>query len=677
MRIYLADLVYDTIRTNYVVPLNIGYIAALLEQRFAGKVEITLFKYPTLLEKAIKKAPPDLLGLSHYSWNSRLNGVFFQLAKRLNPKVVTVIGGPNIRVDQEGVADFLRKHPFVDFLVMNEGEEPLANLVEQLLSEDTDRVPLNCATLIQNKLHFEVEEFSKKSKEINLPSPYLTGWMDPFINDPEMIPMLETNRGCPYACTFCVWGIATLTKVRIRLLEDVFAEINYIATHGTKHHFWILCDANFGILPRDLEIAEKIREAMDKSPNGPSLIQSWASKNTTERNLEIANIIDPNGSGFIALQSTDEEVLKNSGRGNIKLSRLVDQIKDYRSRKLEVDTDIMLGLPGETAKSHRQSLRTTFDLEFGGIQAHNIRLLPGSEYENEESRKKFQVKTKFRPIFGCSGIYDGKQVFELEESVRSTKDMTEVELNGFKVFHWVIFFTWNLGMFKPVLKFAKSFDVNPGWILEKLCQSENQCLQILFREIEQKSMDEWFDTEEEMKCFYESPENFNVMLNNFKKLNFLYMARAYMDPKIICALEEELREIIARAIKTNVTDIHTPMDEVFSMNHLYACRDLLQEPFSVRHQVSGIAAASLLNKPDLSKVSSVEIEIFRPKEFVDFCKHYLIRGGYLDISENNLCRFFEINGCFKKLKNVAQLVSHSSYLDKDSKVSDKETIGTI
>jgi hypothetical protein len=340
-----------------------------------------------------------------------------------------------------------------------------------------------------------------------------------------------------------------------------------------------------------------------------------------------------------------------------------------------VATDIMLGLPGETAKSHQQTLRTVFDLEFGEIRVVNIRLLPGSEYENQEFREKLQVKTKFRPIFGCSGIYDGKQVFELEESVRGTKDMTEDELNGFKVFHWLIFFTWNLGMFKPVLKFAKIFDVNPGWVLEKLCQSKNPCLENLFREIEQKAMDEWFDTEEEMDRFYESPENFNVMLNHFMKLNFLYMARAYMDPKIISAMEEELQEIISRAIKTNDKDIHTRMDEVFSMNHLLACRDLLQEPFSVRHQVSGIAAASLLSKPDLSNTPTVEIEVSRPKEYVDFCKHYLIRGGSLDFSEHNLCRFFEINGCFQKLKNLAYLVSDSSYLDKDSKNSNKETIG--
>ncbi len=37
LRIYLADLVYDTVKTNYVVPLNIAYIAALTKQTFWRK----------------------------------------------------------------------------------------------------------------------------------------------------------------------------------------------------------------------------------------------------------------------------------------------------------------------------------------------------------------------------------------------------------------------------------------------------------------------------------------------------------------------------------------------------------------------------------------------------------------------------------------------------------------
>ena len=55
LTIYLADLVYDTIKTNYAVPLNIAYLAASIEKEYAGKVDIHLFKYAKALEKSIQE----------------------------------------------------------------------------------------------------------------------------------------------------------------------------------------------------------------------------------------------------------------------------------------------------------------------------------------------------------------------------------------------------------------------------------------------------------------------------------------------------------------------------------------------------------------------------------------------------------------------------------------------
>jgi len=57
-KIYLGDLIYDTVKTNFVVPLNIAYIAAYAKEKFGPEVDIQLFKYPTTLEKALKE---DLL----------------------------------------------------------------------------------------------------------------------------------------------------------------------------------------------------------------------------------------------------------------------------------------------------------------------------------------------------------------------------------------------------------------------------------------------------------------------------------------------------------------------------------------------------------------------------------------------------------------------------------------
>src|SRR5689334_252818 len=95
MRVYLADLAYlNEWDTNQPVPLNVGYIGAYLQQHRPGD-EIRLFKDPLELVKQISAAPPDLLGMSHYDWNSNLNLPVLRHARSVKPDMVTVLGGPD------------------------------------------------------------------------------------------------------------------------------------------------------------------------------------------------------------------------------------------------------------------------------------------------------------------------------------------------------------------------------------------------------------------------------------------------------------------------------------------------------------------------------------------------------------------------------------------------------
>jgi hypothetical protein len=52
--------------------------------------------------------------------------------------------------------------------------------------------------------------------------------------------------------------------VRQRPLEVIFDELEYVARKSAKQLNWVFCDANFGMFERDIEIAKKVREIMDK-----------------------------------------------------------------------------------------------------------------------------------------------------------------------------------------------------------------------------------------------------------------------------------------------------------------------------------------------------------------------------------------------------------------------------
>lgn len=654
LKIYLGDLVYDTFNTNYVIPLNIAYIAAYIKEKYTSDVDIALFKYPQDLEKAIKLTPPDILGLSNYSWNERLNHVFLKLAKRVNPNLITVMGGPNIRTDRDGIKKFLSANKLLNYYILFEGEEPFGNLVEKIIGGgDLSKPPLGCAGLVDGHLHFEYLNSKKKTRQIDLPSPYLTGFLDPFLLDPNMIPLFETNRGCPFGCTYCTWGISARSKVCSRQLDVVYEEIDYVARKSAKQVNWIFCDANFGLLKHDVEIAKKIRQIMDK--NGyPIDITLWHSKNTSERNIEIAKTIkDSNGS--IAIQSADPEVLKNCGRGNIELGQIKKQIHYYKDNYLEVSTDILIGLPGETAEKHMNTLITAFDLGFGKIMPYNIRMLPGSQYESDSDRKKYKIKTKFRPIFGAYGVYDGQRVFEIEESVRATKDMTESELERFKIFHWLIYFSWNAGIFKSPLRFAQRHGINPAIILYQLYSCKSPSLVKLFKKMKKESMDEWFETKEEITLYYEQQKQFDELINNFVKLNSLWIASVYQDANIISTLLTELVRIINDSIKIKRQKTLNNWDDILMIANKLICNDLLQKEFTNRSKVNGEALSYVLNDPNLAKEKTVEIEIYRTKEDVAFCNYHLNPGGKKDFSIQNLTRFLEMGG-MEMLTNRIRIV---------------------
>jgi len=215
VEVFLGDLVYETSASNWTIPLNVGYLAAHADARLGDSVHFTIFKSPLELEAAIRENPPEILGLSNYAWNERLNEVFLKLLKRVNPTATTIMGGPHIRTDPDSIERFLQSHPSLDFYVINEGEEPFTDLLELILQSDT-RVspPVGVAGILGDKFYYQPIEFSSRKRELNLPSPYLTGVLDRFLSNRKLTPLLETNRGCPFGCTYCAWGSAYQNKIR-------------------------------------------------------------------------------------------------------------------------------------------------------------------------------------------------------------------------------------------------------------------------------------------------------------------------------------------------------------------------------------------------------------------------------------------------------------------------------
>ena len=202
----------------------------------------------------------------------------------------------------------------------------------------------------KNKLVYTGNRPLKKNIT-NILSPYLSGSLDEFI-DLGMVPLFETNRGCPFKCAFCAWGSASKDLVRRMDLDVALEEIKYVGEKSEAKN-WIVCDANFGLLKRDVELARAIRKVKDEKGR-PDKCDIWLAKNTTDRNLEIAEIMGDMIVPVMAVQTLADEVLKNINRDNISTDTYAAYQRRFHSIGSKTYSDVIVPLLRNIKIPHRR-----------------------------------------------------------------------------------------------------------------------------------------------------------------------------------------------------------------------------------------------------------------------------------------------------------------------------------
>ena len=233
-KVYSADLTHTGNGTMALTfPLGTAYVVSYAKKILGNYFDFKLFKYQDKMSKEILRDPPDILALSNYCWNIELGYTLINWAKKINPKLIVILGGPNFPTEVDEKKDFLKSRNLVDFYIESEGEVGFVKILEKLqkYNFDTDALKkaeeeiVNCCYLNGENL---VQAKIERIKDVNiLPSPYLDGTLDEFFDLP-LIPMLETTRGCPFSCTFCADGLSFKNKIYSYEMQRVKEEIKYV-----------------------------------------------------------------------------------------------------------------------------------------------------------------------------------------------------------------------------------------------------------------------------------------------------------------------------------------------------------------------------------------------------------------------------------------------------------------
>jgi radical SAM superfamily enzyme YgiQ (UPF0313 family) len=366
---------------------------------------------------------PAVAGFSCYVWNEQYCLVMAKKIKKRWPNCVIEFGGPQ-------ASGKMIKYDFIDSIIMAEGEENFLVALRGILA---GKPP---------------EQFYQKRRleNLDIPSPYTTGVFDEIIkNNPGAIwsTTLETNRGCPFACTFCDWGGVTYSKVKKFNIDRIQKELEWCKSNPIGYIF--VADANFGIFKeRDVEIAKMIRKVADQSRIDSINVQY--AKNSTDVVFTIAQIVGDLSRGVtVSVQSMNDGTLEAIKRKNLDVNNIRHLMDLSEKYSVSTYTEVILGLPLETIESWKQGFADILEMgQHNSIDMWFAQLLENSELSQPDSRRRYGIKSivakDYMPLYNPNDWREIEEEIELtnQTNTLSTKEMIECYMYGWMVMHFHI-----------------------------------------------------------------------------------------------------------------------------------------------------------------------------------------------------------------------------------------------
>jgi radical SAM superfamily enzyme YgiQ (UPF0313 family) len=533
MRVFLADLGHNQLTfSSDIYPLGIADLS-IYAQAYANirePLQITLFREPQDLKVAIDDSPPDVLGLSSYSWNHELSRSFARYAKARSPETLTLMGGPNFPLTFSEQEQFLREMPEIDVAVRGatyESERAFLHFVRRFAEaehslEELQEEPVPGNIWINRRTGEctrgpEVERISDLDE---IPSPYLAGLMDPYFAT-GYFPMMQIARGCPFSCSFCNSSVPSNSRIYRHSVENVKADLLYIAERVRPEITLCFADDNFGMYPDDEEVADYLGYLQERY-HWPRYIRTTTGKNKGERIIRVMRKVRGAMPMTAAVQSLNPVVLKNIARSNINLDTYTEIQREVQAQGMQSYGELILCLPGETKASFMQAVHDLLETGVKRISAHQLMLLHGAPLSNPDSRARHGFETRFRVVARNIGNYSGERVVEVEEMVIATPTFSFEDYLETRVFHLLLTIFYYEGNFEEAFAFARRQGVKEFDLIVRLQEMLPQAparFQDLITDFLRESQEELFETKE--ACLDWARRNFDELIDGSSGGNLL------------------------------------------------------------------------------------------------------------------------------------------------------------
>jgi putative methyltransferase len=363
--------------------------------------DVDYLSFENLLASIIEQKP-NVVGFSMFLWNAKLNHRLGEEIKKALPDTLIIAGGPHLAHRYNPT--WFEDHPWVDLICNPEGygEEFMTKLLDDLSEEKRNY------SEVPNAIYPDGHQWTKSplltdKRAFVWPSSLVAG-SESYLKDlsdlakftkKKLFFAWETLRGCPYGCVYCEWGGGIMSKMNIKPAEIIERELKFL--YDLDVHTLHINDPNFGILKRDLEVAQSIVDLA----NVGKLKRVWlGGKNKNNKVIveQIDRMFLDSGlaqDGYqVSVNALDEKQLKAISRTNLSVDEHIEMVRRIRATyEIDADFELILGLP----EANLQTIFDEYDIydraDLWTTERFPWALLPETPAAHPDYIAKYKIKT--------------------------------------------------------------------------------------------------------------------------------------------------------------------------------------------------------------------------------------------------------------------------------------------
>jgi radical SAM superfamily enzyme YgiQ (UPF0313 family) len=438
MKIICTSINAKFIHTN----LAIRYLKAYAKPDYEVELTEYTIKDPIMnIVTDLYRKKPDVIGFSCYIWNMEETIKVIRLLKKIDANIKIVLGGPEVSYDAR---EWMDKVEAVDFIITGEGEAAFKQLLQQLEGEnDFEQIGGICFRKGSGelKLNPQINKIDLRT----IPSPFRFSEDIPFLS--KRIAYIETSRGCPFNCQFCLSSV----EIGVRYFDREFIkeEIRYLMKNGVK---------TFKFLDRTFNISRSyamdiFQFLIDEHLPGTVFQFEITADIMRPEVIEFLNKEAPQGlfRFEIGVQSTNDytnELVKRK-QNFAKLTRTVTMVKN--GGKIDQHLDLIAGLPEEDYQSFRKTFNDVFEMRPEELQLGFLKMLRGTGLRRQADEYQY--------VYMENAPYEilSNRILPFDDVIRikQVEDVLEKYWNDHRMDHSIEYIVTNL--FPSAFDFFQDF----------------------------------------------------------------------------------------------------------------------------------------------------------------------------------------------------------------------------